>query len=73
MLFRSERLAVAERQEILAKLPTVTTATLDGGGKFNDEAFKNTVYNIEYPEESTDTMSSYYYGKDLKSFLVKWF
>lgn len=68
-----ERLAVAERQEILAKLPTVTTATLDGGEKFNDEAFKNTVYNIEYPEESTDTMSSYYYGKDLKSFLVKWF
>lgn len=67
-----EKLALAERRQILDKLPTVTTATLDGGEKFNTEAFKNTMYNIEYPDEQTETMSSFYYGKDLKSFLLKW-
>lgn len=68
-----EELALAERQQILANLPSETTATLDGGEKFDMEAFKNTVYNIEYPDKITQTMFDYNYGKDLKSFLLKWF
>lgn len=68
-----EELALAERQQILANLPTVTTATLDGGDKFDMDAFKNTIYNIEYPDVTTKTMFDYNYGKDLKSFLLKWF
>ena len=68
-----EKLAVAERQQILQKLPTITTMSLGGGDKFDIDAFKNTVYKIEYPDETTITMSRYFYGKDLKSFFTKWF
>ena len=68
-----EKLALKERQDILVNLPQVTTVTLDGGGKFNNEAFKNTIYNLLYPDEESMTMARYYYGKDLKSFLLKWF
>lgn len=68
-----EKLAMQERQDILVSLPKVTTATLEGGGKFNLEGFKNTVYSILYPDEETLTMARYYYGKDLKSFFTKWF
>ena len=68
-----EKLALKERQDLLVNLPQVTTVTLDGGGKFNNEAFKNTIYNILYPDEESMTMARYYYGKDLKSFLLKWF
>lgn len=67
-----EKLAMSERQAILEQLPHVTTVTLNGGGQFNLEEFKNTVYRILYPDEETLTMARYYYGKDLKSFLVKW-
>lgn len=67
------KLATAERQQLLQKLPTITTVSMDGGDKFDTEAFKTTVYNIVYPDETTETMSRYYYGKDLKSFFTKWF
>lgn len=68
-----QNLAIAERQRILQTIPTITTLSLKNGEKFNIEAFKATVYNIEFPDEATKTMSLYYYGKDLKSFFTKWF
>ncbi|MBQ2644623.1 hypothetical protein IJG14_03510 [bacterium] len=44
-----------ERMQLLENLSYITTESLQGGAKFNPEAFKNTIYYIEYLDNNSKT------------------
>jgi hypothetical protein len=65
-------LANQERQQILLPMSNVTTASLNGGDKFDIDLFKTTIYNIEYADFETKELYKINYGKDLKTSIIKW-